>query len=147
MGCSASTPLDPTTKEATKEAFKQNAFIDKMIRMDKKRYNRTVKILLLGISMHTFSASGRIQRIDMLNFWSGAGESGKSTIIKQMRIIHSGGFPEEERRQNRAVIYSNLVVAFKILLDIMEAENIEYEDEKTKVRTWNRDWCAPSSLI
>ena len=64
---------------------------------------------------------------------AGAGESGKSTIIKQMRIIHSGGFPDEERRQTRAVIYSNLVIAFKVLLDIIRAENIQYESEKTQV--------------
>lgn len=64
---------------------------------------------------------------------SGAGESGKSTIIKQMRIIHSGGFPEDERRQTRAVIYSNLIIAFKVLLDIMNAENIGFEHETTQV--------------
>lgn len=63
----------------------------------------------------------------------GAGESGKSTIIKQMRIIHSRGFPEEERHQTRAVIYSNIVVAFKVLLDIMNSERIDFEEEKTKV--------------
>lgn len=50
-----------------------------------------------------------------------------------MRIIHSRGFPEEERHQTRAVIYSNVVIAFKVLLDIMKAENIDFEDEKTKV--------------
>jgi guanine nucleotide-binding protein subunit alpha len=50
-----------------------------------------------------------------------------------MRIIHSGGFPEDERRQTRAVIYSNLVIAFKVLLDIMRAEQIDFEVENTKV--------------
>jgi guanine nucleotide-binding protein subunit alpha len=69
----------------------------------------------------------------------GAGESGKSTIIKQMRIIHSGGFPPDERRQNRAVIFSNMIVAFKILLDIMKAENVEFEKEETKVRFFHQD--------
>jgi hypothetical protein len=64
----------------------------------------------------------------------GAGESGKSTIIKQMRIIHSRGFPEEERHQTRAVIYSNIVIAFKVLLDIMNAENIGFEHDETKVQ-------------
>ncbi|EEH48519.1 uncharacterized protein PADG_04598 [Paracoccidioides brasiliensis Pb18] len=105
MGCASSQPVDPTDKIAARHT----AAIDKMIRMDKKVQDRTVKILLLG-----------------------AGESGKSTIIKQMRIIHAGGFPEDERYQNRAVIYSNMVVAFKILLDIMQTENIEFEFEKTK---------------
>lgn len=63
----------------------------------------------------------------------GAGESGKSTLIKQMRIIHKGGFPTDERYQTRAVIYSNLVVAFKVLLDIMNADEIEYAHENTRV--------------
>ena len=65
---------------------------------------------------------------------TGAGESGKSTIIKQMRIIHSGGFLDHERRENKAVIYSNMVVAFKVLLDIMNTEDFAFADEKTKVR-------------
>lgn len=51
-----------------------------------------------------------------------------------MRIIHDGGFPEEERRQTRAVIYSNILIAFKVLLGIMNAENIDFADQKTKVR-------------
>lgn len=66
------------------------------------------------------------------SFLVGAGESGKSTILKQMRIIHSGGFPPDERQQHRAVIYSNLVVAFKILLDIMRSENIQFTSEATQ---------------
>jgi guanine nucleotide-binding protein subunit alpha len=51
-----------------------------------------------------------------------------------MRIIHAGGFPEDERCQTRAVIYSNIVIAFKVLLEIMRAENIDFQVEKTKVR-------------
>ncbi|KAL2008307.1 hypothetical protein VTN00DRAFT_8289 [Thermoascus crustaceus] len=105
MGCVSSKPAD----SADKEASQQNAKIDRMIRNDKKTLDRTIKILLLG-----------------------AGESGKSTIIKQMRIIHAGGFPEDERRQNRAVIYSNIIVAFKVLLDIMRAEEIQFEKEESK---------------
>ena len=50
-----------------------------------------------------------------------------------MRIIHSQGFPEDERHQTRAVIYSNIVIAFKVLLDIMKSEGINYEHEKTRV--------------
>lgn len=46
-----------------------------------------------------------------------------------MRIIHSRGFPEEERHQTRAIIYSNIVIAFKVLLEIMNTEGIEFEDE------------------
>jgi hypothetical protein len=51
-----------------------------------------------------------------------------------MRIIHSGGFPMDERRQTRAVIYNNIVVAFKVLLEIMESQAIAFENESSKVR-------------
>ena len=50
-----------------------------------------------------------------------------------MRIIHSNGFSLAERKENRAVIYSNMVVAFNVLLDIMATEEIEFGEEKTKV--------------
>ena len=65
-----------------------------------------------------------------------------------MRIIHSGGFPEDERHQTRAVIYSNLVIAFKVLLDIMNAENIGFEHESSQVSyTWLLLMCQPPFLI
>jgi hypothetical protein len=54
-----------------------------------------------------------------------------------MRIIHAGGFPNDERLQTRAVIYSNLVVAFKVLLEIMTTQNIDFNDPATKVRIPN----------
>jgi guanine nucleotide-binding protein subunit alpha, other len=54
-------------------------------------------------------------------------------VIKQMRIIHGMGFQEDERRGFKGVIYSNMVIAFRVLLEIMNDENIDYYDEKTKV--------------
>jgi guanine nucleotide-binding protein subunit alpha len=54
-----------------------------------------------------------------------------------MRIIHAGGFPEDERRQTRAVIYSNIVVAFKVLLEIMRTEDLDFEHEQTRVSSTN----------
>ncbi|KAJ5982059.1 G protein complex alpha subunit GanA [Penicillium sp. IBT 35674x] len=51
----------------------QSSEIDKCLKREKKAMPKIIKILLLGVGL-------------------GAGESGKSTIIKQMRIIYSGGF-------------------------------------------------------
>ncbi|EXJ92081.1 hypothetical protein A1O3_00631 [Capronia epimyces CBS 606.96] len=104
MGCTGS-KLDPHEKEA----YLQNAKIERQLRQARRAEARTVKILLLG-----------------------AGESGKSTIIKQMRIIHSSGFQEDERVQVRAVIYSNVVVAFRVLYEIMQDEKIDFEDESNE---------------
>ncbi len=50
-----------------------------------------------------------------------------------MRIIHERGFPDEERRQIRAVIYSNMIIAFRLLLDIMNTEEFGFAVEKTKI--------------
>lgn len=50
-----------------------------------------------------------------------------------MRIIHDRGFPDEERRQIRAVIYSNMIIAFRLLLEIMNNEAYGFADEKTKI--------------
>ena len=53
--------------------------------------------------------------------------------MKQMRIIYSGGFSEDERLQTKAVIYSNIITAFKTLLGIMDAENIGPGSESFQV--------------
>jgi guanine nucleotide-binding protein subunit alpha, other len=50
-----------------------------------------------------------------------------------MKIIHERGFPDEERRQIRAVIYSNMIVAFRLLLEIMNTQQYGFADEKTKI--------------
>lgn len=39
----------------------------------------------------------------------GSGESGKTTIVKQMKIIHQNGFTREELLSYRSTIYKNLV--------------------------------------
>jgi hypothetical protein len=59
---------------------------------------------------------------------SGAGESGKSTFIKQMRIIHGSGFSENERRDFVQVVYHNLCVAMQTMIKAMEKLQIQYGD-------------------
>lgn len=39
----------------------------------------------------------------------GSGESGKSTIVKQMKIIHQNGYSEQELRSFRPTVFRNLV--------------------------------------
>jgi guanine nucleotide-binding protein G(i) subunit alpha len=38
----------------------------------------------------------------------GSRESGKSTVLKQMKIIHQGGFSDKERTDYRHIVYKNL---------------------------------------
>jgi len=53
--------------------------------MIKKKLNDEIRLLLLG-----------------------AGESGKSTILKQMKILHNGGFNPEEKNENINLIHNNI---------------------------------------
>lgn len=72
------------TSEA--EQLRISKEIDRCISKDKTYVKRLVKILLLG-----------------------AGESGKSTFLKQMRIIHGQDFDQLAREEFRATIYSNVI--------------------------------------
>lgn len=81
--------------------------IDKMIEKDKQRLKRQVKLLLLG-----------------------AGESGKSTFLKQMRIIHGVKFEPELVKEYQHVIYNNIVKGMKVLVDARDKLNICWHDPK-----------------
>ena len=56
----------------------------------------------------------------------GAGESGKSTIVKQMRIIHDDGYSPGERKKYRAVVYSNALQSLFAIVQAMKKLNIEF---------------------
>ncbi|KAK1900948.1 Guanine nucleotide-binding protein G(i) subunit alpha-2 [Dissostichus eleginoides] len=77
--------------------------IDKNLREDGEKAAREVKLLLLG-----------------------AGESGKSTIVKQMKIIHEDGYSEDECKQYRAVVYSNTIQSIMAIVKAMACLKIDY---------------------
>jgi guanine nucleotide-binding protein G(i) subunit alpha len=54
----------------------------------------------------------------------GAGESGKSTILKQMKMIHSNGYTEEEKKEYKEIIFSNAVQSMKVIVDAMTDMNV-----------------------
>jgi guanine nucleotide-binding protein G(i) subunit alpha len=64
----------------------------------------------------------------------GAGESGKSTIFKQMKIIHHEGFSQEEREQFRDTIYGNILKAMKSLVENSLALDIPVEEPENRTR-------------
>ncbi|KAK3915619.1 Guanine nucleotide-binding protein subunit alpha-12 [Frankliniella fusca] len=81
--------------------------IDKMIEKDKQSTKRQVKLLLLG-----------------------AGESGKSTFLKQMRIIHGVKFEPDLVREYQHVIYQNIVKGMKVLVDARDKLSIAWENPR-----------------
>lgn len=58
----------------------------------------------------------------------GAGESGKSTIVKQMKIIHESGFTAEDYKQYKPVVYSNTVQSLVAILRAMGNLSIPFGD-------------------
>ncbi|CAO3661358.1 unnamed protein product [Umbelopsis vinacea] len=57
----------------------------------------------------------------------GAGEFGKSTILKQMKLIHDGGYSQDERESFREIIYSNTTQSMRVILEAMESMGINFE--------------------
>ncbi|XP_075230943.1 G protein alpha q subunit [Lycorma delicatula] len=91
--------------EEAKEQKRINQEIEKQLRRDKRDARRELKLLLLG-----------------------AGESGKSTFIKQMRIIHGSGYSDDDKRSFVKLIYQNIFMAMQSMLRAMELLKIDYGD-------------------
>lgn len=68
---------------------------------------------------------------------AGTGESGKSTFIKQMRIIHGNGYSENDRKQFTRLVFQNIFIAIQTLIDAMKTLKIGYADAKNNVRSSN----------
>ena len=50
----------------------------------------------------------------------GSGDSGKTTVLKQMKILHGDGFDEKERDAFRVRIYDNILDSMKALVYALE---------------------------
>jgi len=83
----------------------QSDLIDRRLKFEKKELKRQVKILLLG-----------------------TGESGKSTFLKQMRIIHGSGYKDADLVEYRGIIYQNIVKGMKVLIDAKTKLGIAWQN-------------------
>lgn len=74
----------------------------------KRNVTRTVDAVLKNES--------RIEQEKIKLLLLGAGESGKSTIFKQMKILYGTTFSEDERKAQTLTIHNNIIVAMKQLV-------------------------------
>ncbi|TRY66038.1 hypothetical protein DNTS_025760 [Danionella cerebrum] len=88
-----------------KERQRINQEIDKQLRKDKKDSRRELKLLLLG-----------------------TGESGKSTFIKQMRIIHGSGYTDEDKKSFIKLVHQNMLSAMQSMVRAMDTLKIAYSN-------------------
>ncbi len=63
----------------------------------------------------------------------GTGESGKSTFIKQMRIIHGAGYTDEDKRGFIKLVFQNIFMAMQSMIRAMEMLKIQYENDDSQV--------------
>lgn len=68
------------------------------------------------------------------NFVAGTGESGKSTFIKQMRIIHGSGYSDEDKRGFIKLVYQNIFMAMQSMIRAMDLLRIQYGVSSNIVR-------------
>lgn len=91
------------------QAQKKNKEINAELRRAKVTYKSTHRLLLLG-----------------------AGESGKSTIVKQMKILHVDGFTADEKRQKIEYIKSNIRDAITSICLAMPTISLELESPDSR---------------
>jgi len=87
---------------------------------EEKERLKTAKLLEAQIEK---ARSAEMDKIKLLLL--GAGESGKSTIFKQMKVIYGEQFTDSERKQQIPTIYSNVLQAIKVLCDQAAAFNMQ----------------------
>lgn len=74
----------------------------------------------------------------------GAGESGKSTILKQMKLINEGSYTDKEREAYKEIIYSNTVQSMHVSL---LAPRRRWAAILAQTRELTRNPCALSQVI
>jgi len=87
-----------------KAAIKASKDVEKLMEKQFKVEESKIKLLLLG-----------------------AGESGKSTIFKQMRVLFGAPLTEEEKQQITPVVYNNTITSMKVLCN--ETKNMGYDSK------------------
>ncbi|KAI5858211.1 G protein alpha subunit [Durotheca rogersii] len=97
------------SRKSNEQGSARSRELDKIIRQDEKRMAREVKLLLLG-----------------------AGESGKSTVLKQMKLIYAQGFTKTEKLELKPVVFSNVVQSMRVIFDVMADYSIEFENKENE---------------
>jgi len=92
--------------KASPEDLKRNDQINDTMKEEKKKSEQVLKLLLLG-----------------------AGESGKSTIAKQMKILHLDGFSNEEKQMYTIAIHQNIYGAMRNIVQGAQKFQIEIKEK------------------
>jgi GTPase SAR1 family protein len=107
MGCGASS--EEGEKGTSDQVKKMNAAIEKRVSQVAKEDRAVVKIMLLG-----------------------SGECGKSTILKQMKLLNLGKFTPEEEAEARDLVFKNTLDSIQTLISANKDLQIPYTSTDTQ---------------
>ncbi|KAI3366335.1 hypothetical protein L3Q82_000495 [Scortum barcoo] len=96
------------TKKET-QAQRISEEIERQLRLERRNIRQERKLLLLGCA-----------------------ESGKSTFVKQLRIIYGHGYSDEDKRGFARLVYQNIFTAMQALIQAMNTLQIPYEQENNR---------------
>ncbi|KAF8168516.1 heterotrimeric G-protein alpha subunit, GPA2-like protein [Crassisporium funariophilum] len=96
----------PSGVEVTEQDRTMHREAEKQLKEAKAKMQAQVKVLLLG-----------------------SGDSGKSTILKQMRLIHRIPFSTSEVEHYRQLVFDNLTRGLRYLLDAMEDMDLKVSED------------------
>lgn len=127
MGVCSSDSLSAEEKERRREEKLQSKKIEEQNQAEMVSEQAVKKLLLLG-----------------------AGESGKSTLFKQMITLYGKGYSEEDRKGYTHIVYNNTISAIKILIKYSDElpENLDtrIRPEAQEAKAFLVD-CKPESEI
>lgn len=102
MGCDQSKELTVPPPVISQQEATRTQEIDQDLENERKEEEEKVKLLLLG-----------------------TGESGKSTIFKQMRILYGDSKSDDDLRMYGVIVRSNIVVAIRKLTKLLQDLDLE----------------------
>ncbi|XP_073792709.1 guanine nucleotide binding protein (G protein), alpha 15 (Gq class), tandem duplicate 4 isoform X1 [Danio rerio] len=93
-----------------RNAIAKNKEIDLDFIEQRKRERREIKLLVLG-----------------------SAESGKSTLLKQIKMSHGNGYSEDERRGFSKLVHQNIFLSMKTMTDAMSELRIPYTNPQNQI--------------
>lgn len=109
--CASKTKQVRNLDRVEKDRRFTSAKIDKYLQEERVAAQNVCKILLLG-----------------------SGESGKSTIVKQMKILHLNGYSPDELATFTPVIIRNIYDSIRNIILAVEKKQLSFENSACKVR-------------
>lgn len=108
MGC-----VESNLNDEEKAKRRRNKLLESELASDARKEDAKIKLLLLGAGE---SATNIFLKKDMVNLIDHTGESGKSTVFKQMKVIYGATYTTAERKQQIPTIHSNIIQGIKARL-------------------------------